>query len=283
MRYWIYFLLLPLVACGGREAPGVRVEKEGHVAADSSAAAHSAVADGVRYYRGTLNGKIPVAVWLRVIDADSIVEGAVTYTAGKSKTPIRLLGTLTSEGCYISEFLPDGTVSGIWGGRLTATGFSGNWSAPLGNKQYTFTLQPADTAISVPDYRADGDITGTYEFRYGEEGGMGALNVQQLGNGRMIYNIDANIGAPSFNTAATEEETLGIQGYTAVYHSSDEFGECSYRIRIYRDFAVVDYPTEDYMCGFGHNASVAGVFLKTGRQYQKPSFGDLRDPVATGQ
>ena len=113
MRPVIYLIFLLLMACGNRqEQPAA-----GSQPREPEQPGVARKAGNIRYYKGTLRGKIPVFVWLRLSEADSILDGAVVYTAGKSRTPIRLLGNKGPEGSFLQEYLPDGRISGSWSGQ----------------------------------------------------------------------------------------------------------------------------------------------------------------------
>lgn len=210
-------------------------------------------------WQGNVDGKYPVLMWFRMYK--DVLMGSLFYTEHNGGE-IKLFGTVQDNQCRILEMSPHGNVTGIWQLSLQESGAEGSWFSPQTNKEYNASLMYTDTAVSIPPVDSIGeDVSGTYFYYFGEDGGQGYMDVAQKG-GNVKVSFENVTGAPARNIASLDNVTLSLRNNEAVY-ASQEYDECAFRIRFFNGFAVVDYVDDKMNCGFGHNATVDGIYIKT--------------------
>ena len=220
----------------------------------------------IQTFEGTIGGKYPVSLTLTT--GNDIAYGTLVYK--KSGKPIRVVGALGTDRIYLQEFDNESTITGIFNGTLTTTStYSGSWFAPLKNTNMTFVLkqtsqQPAPSPAPV-------NPTGTYAYNYGKDSGNGQIYVQQQANGKMLMAMGSTTSGPGYNLAIVEKKTFVVKNNQVVF-SPDNYPKCRIKVTLFAGGAVVEYIGEEYECGFGHNASVVGNYIKTNSK--KPAFPD---------
>jgi hypothetical protein len=279
----LFLLTLSLVACNkpaqsdppavnsaNKEAPQDEPEAMGN-AQDTlmpNTMALAAEYQQIAHYTGTIGGKIEAKVTMRRLYG--VARGTITYK--KSGKPITLIGRMEedSEGSgtfFMREFQPDGLVTGVLSGSLKDGSLTGNWYGTGDGKELSLNL--ADTG-EEPDgsewpYDVKGSVAGKYGYHYpgdkeGNPGAEGVLTVKQNGD-KITYTFDCVTGGPGYNMAMMEDTEGTLEG-NEVRFSSTEYGDCAFVIRFFDGFAVVEHEDGKYECGFGHNASVEGEFVK---------------------
>jgi len=209
-------------------------------------------------WQGNVDGRYPVLMWYRIFG--DVVSGYLFYTENKTGDSIRIIGHTRDSLARILEVWPDGHVSGIWNMELHTSSAEGTWYAPETGKEYSASLMHIDTAVTIQDIKAEGELTGRYEYSYGDKGARGILKVLQQSD-TVIIGFDNVTGAPAHNLAVLDAIPLPLNGNEAVYSVTD-YGNCAVRIRFYKSFAVVNYIDNRNRCGFGHNATVDGIYMK---------------------
>ena len=117
-----------------------------------------------------------------------------------------------------------------------------------------------DTAVTIPNIEASGDLSGQYTYRWGKDGANGNMTVSHSKN-KVTIRFDNVTAAPAYNMALIDDVVLELTGNQAVYQSEED-GECLFRILFYNGFALVNYINEKDDCGFGANAHVSGVYVR---------------------
>ncbi len=209
-------------------------------------------------YQGRLDGKIEASLVLHGLG--DVVRGTITYK--KSGKPIMVLGHMNTDGTFfLRELQPDGNITGVMSGTEKSKKLTGTWYAPgtdkeLGLDMDVLTVQE-EGSVTWP-YPAK-SIAGEYRYHYGKEGPSGSLGVEQAGS-KVKVAFDCNHGAPGYNMAMVEETEIALNGNEARYKMPEM--DCEFRIQFFDGFAMVGYVDEQYDCGFGHNASIEGEFVK---------------------
>ena len=90
------------------------------------------------------------------------------------------------------------------------------------------------------------------------------LSVEQSGR-NIIFGIDANRGAPSYNMGTIYPIKVNLSGNKAIYKNS-EYGDCEFTVEFSAGKAVV-FPAKDLSdcwaaCGFGYGVCVGGEYIK---------------------
>ncbi|GAA4343057.1 hypothetical protein [Flaviaesturariibacter amylovorans] len=259
----LFLLLLLLAACSGPST-----DPEPRPAADSSAARPPATAPrdpetaDLHAWSGTLGGRVPVLLQFAV--HDSVVRGSILYQRSKERKPILLLGHLEPEGYRLFEFAPDGSVTGILLGKMTGSSFDGTWHDPGSERALPFALAPSDSGmlVSAPRPVTGAAAGGSYAYSFGETGAAGGIDVTVAGDSAR-FDINCVTRGPAHNIADLQTGPLPLKGNSLIYADPATPG-CRFRIRFYEGFLVIDYLESQYDCGFGHNATVEGIFLRTG-------------------
>ena len=213
----------------------------------------------IEAWQGNLNGTIPVLMWYS--KTDSVLYGQVYYTNQKAPKPIKIIGVVQDNSYRILEFMSDGNITGIWSLTPQVSSAEGDWFGSENKKTLNTSLMHIDTAVNIADISEIDNVTGTYSYAYGKDGGAGHLEVKQIDSKAIIVNFENVTSAPAYNMAFMKD-TVSISNNIAQYHS-DEFGSCSFKLAFYNNFVIVDYVNDEADCGFGHNATVDGIYLKT--------------------
>jgi hypothetical protein len=221
-----------------------------------------------RTYEGTINAKIPIV--LTVLPDGEAVFGTVVYK--KKGVPITVVGNLTEGNLFLQELMPDGTATGIYSLESKGTGWTGSWSAPKRDARELAVVLKETTKTTVPTKPLP-NLTGTYSYSFGEEGGSGGLEVLQTSPTKITIAVEAITGAPSYNMASIEKTTLILKGNKAEY-KNDDFGQCRLLFTFWENTVRVDYLDGAYECGFGHNASASGSYVRINAS--KPTFEEQR-------
>jgi hypothetical protein len=217
-------------------------------------------------YEGSITGSIPITLTLTQ-DGQALF-GTVVYK--KKGVPIRVVGKLESGSLFLHELLDKGAVTGIY--SLSKQGqqgeWKGIWNAPKPNaKDLEVTLR--EVARTTVPRKVQPDLMGTYTYSFGKEAGSGELRVLPSGPGKIALSANAVTGRPAYNMAIIDKITLSLNGNRALYQTR-EFGNCKLLFTFHEKAVQVDYIDGAYECGFGHNATVAGNYLRT--QTAKPIF-----------
>lgn len=214
-------------------------------------------------YEGNINGKIPVSVTLKK-EGNSLF-GNVTYK--KKGLPIAVIGYSENNTVFFNELMPDGKVTGTFSGEIKGDLITGKWFSPEKNaRELSFSIRKiSEKAVN---HKTIKDVTGIYNYSFGEEGGSGDLRVKRLRNDKIAISFDCIRGAPSYNMATISKTTVRLNGNKAIY-SSNEFGKCRFFILFSENGARVSFFDNAYSCGFGNAATVEGNYIKTNSSIPK--------------
>ena len=218
----------------------------------------------IKVWTGTLKSNIPVFVWFTI--KDSVLAGELVYLNTKDKKPIKIIGNLLPSMCMFSEFAPDGLITGIWSGKLSANSFTGTWYSSRSDKVHEFNLRPKDTTINKNSAFVPDRLEGTYSYQYPGEGGSGEFAVKQLDAGHLFFSANCVTGAPAHNMAEMDD-TLKLVNNVATLSKHDSDYNCEFTVKFFKDFLVIQTKEGAAECQFGHNAGVDGVYIKS-----SPSF-----------
>ncbi|WP_435356704.1 hypothetical protein [Emticicia sp. SJ17W-69] len=205
-------------------------------------------------FDGYINNKIPINLSLTF--EDNLVYGILTYT--KVGQPIKVIGSLEKDDFLLHEFAAKADITGIYYGEKKGDEIKGSWSNPTGKEMPFSIKKTAVVAIEKPEVKS---VTGSYAYSFGKDGGTGNLYVQQVGKDKIIVEMQAVKGPPSYNQAIITKTSLKLARNEAIYENK-EFGKCKLKISFFEGGANIIYLDEAYECGFGNAASVVGSYLK---------------------
>ncbi|UTA67389.1 hypothetical protein [Emticicia sp. 21SJ11W-3] len=188
---------------------------------------------------------------------DNLIYGTLVYK--RVGQAIKVIGSLENGQVLLYEFDPKAEVTGVFFGTKKGNEITGTWSKPSINKEQIFTLKKTSEIKTQTDPVS---VTGTYAYNFGKEGGAGMLSVSQTGRERIVVEMQAYRGAPSYNQATIEKTTLKLAGNQAIYENN-EFGKCKLKLLFFEGGAAIIYQDEAFECGFGNGATVTGNYLKT--------------------
>ncbi len=205
-------------------------------------------------YDGFINNKIPINLSL-TFDAN-LVYGTLTYK--KVGQPIKVIGSIENESILIHEFAAKADITGVYYGTIKDDEISGSWTNPGGKEMKFSAKKTASVQIDKIEYDS---VTGTYAYGFGKDGGTGNIYVRQVDKSKIIVEMQAIKGGPSYNQAIVEKTSLKLTGNVAIYENK-EFGKCKLKISFFNNGLSIIYLDEAYECGFGNAASVSGNYLK---------------------
>jgi hypothetical protein len=260
-KYWIYAAFFVLAACSGKPAtPAQEVQTAAAMPEKSKAAQERKDI----CWSGTLAQKVPVFIHYQV--SEDIVSGTITYLNTKSKTPIRLIGTIASDGQFrLLEFEASGNITGIITGQPGQQEFSGSWFSPRTRKSLDMQLVQSDSLVEATAISAAADqLYGDYHYQYSEDGPRGDFSISSVDKDRAAFQIFSVTSDPARNMADVGTDTVKLSGTSFIYKIPDT-DSCEFKVRCYKDFVHIDY-TRGYCDGqFGHNATIEGIFLKVAK------------------
>lgn len=204
-------------------------------------------------YEGLVN-KFPINLSL-TFDGN-LVYGTLVYK--RVGQPIKVIGSLEGEEFSLHEFGDKTEITGMYYGTKKGDEISGTWSSPNG-KEMKFSIKKK--ASSESDKLELKSVTGSYAYSFGKNGGTGNMYVQQVAKDKIILEMQAVKGPPSYNQAIIEKTSLKLVRNEAIYENN-EFGKCLLKITFFEGGANIIYLNEAYDCGFGNAASVVGNYFK---------------------
>lgn len=204
-------------------------------------------------YEGLIS-KFPINLSLTV-DAN-LVYGTLTYK--RVGQPIKVIGSLEGDSFSLHEFGEKTEISGMFYGTKKGDEISGSWLNPSGKEMKFSVKKTASSEIEKPELKS---ATGSYAYSFGKDGGTGNMYVQQIAKDKIILEIQAVKGPPSYNQAIIEKTSLKLVRNEAIYENT-EFGKCLLKITFFEGGANIVYLNNAYDCGFGNAASVVGNYFK---------------------
>lgn len=204
-------------------------------------------------YEGYIN-KFPIRLTL-TFDSN-LVYGTLLYK--RVGQPIKVIGSLEGDEFSLHEFGEKAEITGLYSGTKKSDEISGIWSSPNGKEMKFSVKKTASSEIEKPELKS---ATGSYAYSFGKDGGTGNMYVQQLAKDKIILEIQAVKGPPSYNQAIVEKKSLKLVRNEAIYENN-EFGKCLLKISFFEGGANIIYLNEAYDCGFGNTTSVVGKYFK---------------------
>jgi hypothetical protein len=216
-----------------------------------------------KVYEGTIMAKIPII--LTLTQDGSALFGTVVYK--KKGIPITVVGRTYESTLFLHELMNNGDVTGIYSMEVKGSELTGIWMAPKGNAKELKIALKEISKKTVP-MKPLPDLTGTYAYSFGNEGGSGELLVQQSGT-KFFIALSAVTGGPAYNQAFIDKTALTLKGNKAVY-STNEFGSCKVQFTFSQNAVRADYLNDAIDCGFGARASASGNYIRSSTG--KPNF-----------
>lgn len=204
-------------------------------------------------YEGLIN-KFPISLSL-TFDAN-LVYGTLIYK--RVGQPIKVIGSLESDKFSLYEFGEKTEITGFYFGTKKGDEISGTWSSPNGKEMKFSVIKTASIEIEKPELKS---VTGSYAYSFGKDGETGNMYVQQVEKDKIILEIQAVKGPPSYSQAIIEKTSLKLVRNEAIYENN-EFGKCLLKLSFFEGGANIIYLNDAYDCGFGNAVSVVGKYFK---------------------
>lgn len=204
-------------------------------------------------YEGLIN-KFPISLSL-TFDAN-LVYGTLVYK--RIGQPIKVIGSLEGDEFSLHEFGEKTEITGLYYGIKKGDEINGTWSSPNGKEMKFSVKKTASIEIEKLELKS---VSGSYAYSFGKDGGTGNMYVQQLSKDKIVLEIQAVKGPPSFNQAIIEKKSLKLVRNEAIYENN-KFGKCLIKLSFFEGGANIIYLNEAYDCGFGNAASVVGKYFK---------------------
>lgn len=214
-------------------------------------------------FDGNINGKIPISLTLN-FDGGTVF-GNVIYK--KKGIPISVIGSQSKNTLFFHELMPDGQVTGIYSAELKGDKITGTWNAIKANAK-DLSLSLSKTQEQSLPRKTLKSVTGTYKYSFGDDGGAGEMLVQQIGSDKVAISFNNVTSAPAYNMATIDKTVIKYTNNQAIY-SNQEYGKCKFKITFLENGARVDFMENAYDCGFGHNASTEGNYIRVNSSVPK--------------
>lgn len=211
-------------------------------------------------WKGKLNSKTNIFLHYQI--QDDLLFGEISYLDTREKTPIRIVGRIEEDSSIrLLEFNQKGNITGIITGLPKENELNGNWFSPKTKKELALNLNRIDTIFENENIETNiENLSGDYHYQYGEAGYHGDLTIRKVSPTKISFGIFSLTSEPSRNIADIETDT--IEATTDFIYKVPNTEDCEFRIRIFKDFAFINY-TKGYCDGiFGHNATLEGIFFK---------------------
>lgn len=164
-----------------------------------------------RTFVGAINTTIPVT--LNLTTTGRLAHGILIYS--RSGVSIQVVGTITDHELLLHEFDKKGNITGIHAGELTKTSYSGTWRSPsLPGRPLFFELTM--TAQQTEPKQKLADLTGLYQYGYGNRNRFAQLHVQQMGNKSLAIAMLAATDEPVQNQVVIAKTLMKLAGGQAV-------------------------------------------------------------------
>lgn len=211
-------------------------------------------------WRGTMGRSIPV--FLHFQQSGDLIIGEIVYLKTKARIPIAIIGARNKSGeIRLKEFEKDGNISGIMQLNEKEDSLIGSWFRPRSIKEFKLSLKKVDTLWPCPDIRSDTfNMFGEYQYRYGEEGYAGFLDLEKLNDRLAEFTLSSVTSAPGRNIADIGTDTIPIPAVDFNYKLRFT-DSCAIHIRFFKHFAQVN-TLQDEDCGFGAYARLDGIYFK---------------------
>jgi hypothetical protein len=212
------------------------------------------------FYVLTGNVKKNSSVFLWISIRDSVVRGVARYPGSIDSLPV--FGTVEPDGRLIfCGFSPDGNMEGCFSGKILDDSiFTGRWFALVSDSSWDCQLYKKDTVPQGIDTNMIAShAEGTYSYHMGDLGAAGGIIIHKANGKDLSIDIGCATGPPDYSSAMVKSE-VAFDGQTAVYNSPTK-PNCRLRIRVFKDFVVINFVNKMSQCNFG--ANVEGVFVRT--------------------
>jgi hypothetical protein len=210
------------------------------------------------FLAGKVKDTTRVALWIVV--KDSVVKGVARYL--DSGDSLRLFGTVEAGNKLIfCGFSPDGNMKGCFTGRILYDSlFQGQWYALTSDTSWNCRLFSRDTMPPALDTSLVADkVEGTYSYHIGDLGAAGGIIIHKVDAHSLSMDIGCAGPPPDYASAMLKIGQVDFDGQTALYKSPGK-PNCQVRVRIFKDFVVINYVDKQNVCNFG--TSLEGVFAR---------------------
>lgn len=168
-----------------------------------------------RTFVGAINGTVPVT--LTITTTGRLAYGTLTYT--RSGISIVVVGTVTGHELLLHEFDKKGKITGIHAGELSETGYAGTWRSPsLPGRPLLFALT-ITAQYDEPKLKL-ADLTGLYQYGYGNRNRFAQLHIQQMDEKSLAVAMLAATDEPVQNQITIPKKIIKLSGNQAVFSSN---------------------------------------------------------------
>ena len=230
---------------------------------------------GEYVFEGSLGDKVPVEISF-CVNGDDIAVGEIKYTKLKNPQPILIVGHWGEDGLSLTEYLRDGTVTGLMFMRIEDEGHGpyidyGYWTNPKTGTQLKMkNMICTEVTVDVPRYLAYEKPEWKrqkYVYRQWDKASqtmkVGTVQFNNLGDHKMHFEVNDEVRGSGFSTPENRPAVLG--DYTYDYFIYENVNECGYSVsaHFFKDFVLFLRTSEQYTreCG-GKSYAIEGCYIK---------------------
>lgn len=210
---------------------------------------------------GKINNKFGITLTLTT--DDNLIYGQVVY----KKEPIQIIGSKDGNSITLREFDTKGLITGSYFGEIKGNVFSGSW---YGSKKDApeMKFSATKTTEKQVDKPIGANLTGTYHYKYAEDNGVGTIEIHQINKDKIAFAGLSLTHGPAYNQAIVDKVSLKLSNSQAIY-ANNEYGNCKFKLSFAPTGLSIDYVGDAYECGFGHNATLSGSYIKINSKIPK--------------
>ena len=200
-------------------------------------------------------------IWVAV--KNDLLQGELSYADRKGNPPLKLIGGMDDKGLIrVFEYQADGYIVGTFVFDRISDSAIGKWESTANHKAYPFKLHAKDTLMQRVDNGFEPKtIPGDYVYIYGDKGPRGTISLTKSEEYPHLLGIDCSTQDPArYSNFSSSNGSVILKNNQGLY-TIQGVATCTFQIKFYNDFLIVDYVKNDG--DSGAYKEVKGIYYKT--------------------
>ena len=200
-------------------------------------------------------------IWIAI--KNDLLQGELSYADRKGNPPLKLVGGMDDKGLIrVFEYQADGYIVGTFVFDRISDSAIGKWESTTNHKAYPFKLHAKDTLMQRVDNGFEPKtIPGDYVYIYGDKGPRGTISLTKSEEYPHLLGIDCSTQDPArYSNFSSSNGSVILKNNQGLY-TIQGVATCTFQIKFYNDFLIVDYVKNDG--DSGAYKEVKGIYYKT--------------------